>query len=167
MGVTSEETTNDCLMQPWKNPQLLDITDERAPWPITTLAVGQFPGNFCAKGSGFGVHELNRQIYALFYGKLMLVAMCNAGLQVWDIRDPYSPRRVAYLILAPNKNTLESCGPYQGQAHHCRKATFSDLGEVDGRGYIYNFDRAGSGLTILKLTGAAMQVVTGQPRGNR
>jgi hypothetical protein len=33
---------------------------------------------------------------------------------------------------------------------------------VDDRGYIYNFDRAGSGLTILKLTGAALQVVAAE-----
>jgi hypothetical protein len=161
MAVTSEETTNDCWGQPWKNPTLLDITDDRAPWPIAVLSVGQFPGDFCAKGSRFGVHELNRQIYAPYYGRLVIVAMFNAGVQVWDIRDPYHPRRVAYFIQAPNKNTHESCGTYRGNAHYCRKATFSDLGEVDDRGYIYNFDRAGSGLTILKLTGAALQSVAG------
>ncbi len=159
MAVTSEDTTNDCAPQPWKNPTLLDITDDRAPWPIATLAVGQFPGDFCAKGSRFGVHELNRQIYAPYYGRLVIVAMFNAGLQVWDIRDPYNPRRVAYFIQAPNKNTHENCGTYRGNPHYCRKATFSDLGEVDDRGYIYNFDRAGSGLTILKLTGAALEAV--------
>ncbi len=100
MVVTSEDTTNDCLGQPWKNPTLIDITDDRAPWPIATLDVGQFPGNFCAKGSRFGVHGLiiNRQIYGPYYGRLLVVAMFNAGLQVWDIRDPYNPRRVAYFI---------------------------------------------------------------------
>jgi hypothetical protein len=164
LAVTSEETTNDCLGQPWKNPFLIDITDDRAPWPIAVLAVPQFPGDFCAKGSRFGVHELNRQIYPPYYGRLLFVAMFNAGLQVWDIRDPYSPRRVAYFIQAPNKNTRESCGTYRDNAHYCRKATFSDLGEVDDRGYIYNLDRAGSGLTILQLTGDALKVVEGQER---
>ena len=155
MATTSEDTTNDCISQAWKNPSLLDVTDDRAPWPIATLAVGQFPGDFCAKGSRFGVHELNRQIYAPYYGRLVFAAMFNAGLQVWDIRSPYQPRRVAYFIQAPNKNTHENCGTYHGNQHYCRKATFSDLGEVDDRGYIYNFDRAGSGMTILKLTGEA------------
>jgi hypothetical protein len=166
LAVTSEDTTNDCLGQPWKNPFLLDITDDRAPWPIAALDVGQFPGNFCAKGSRFGVHELNRQIYPPYYGRLVIAAMFNAGLQVWDIRDPYRPRRVAYFIQAPNKNTKESCGTYRGNTHYCKKATFSDLGEVDDRGYIYNFDRAGSGLTILKLTGAALAAVS-EPRKGR
>jgi hypothetical protein len=31
-----------------------------------------------------------------YYGRLLIVAMFNAGLQVWNIRDPYNPRRVAY-----------------------------------------------------------------------
>lgn len=158
LAVTSEDTTNDCWGQPWKNPWLIDITDDRTPWPIATLDLSQFPGDFCAKGSRFGSHELNRQIYPPYYGRLVIAAMFNAGLQVWDIRDPYNPRRVAYFIQAPNKNTHESCGTYHGNAHYCRKAIFSDLGEVDDRGYIYNFDRAGSGLTILKLTGAAAAV---------
>ena len=82
-------------------------------------------------------------------------------MQVFDIRDPYNPRRVAYFIQAPNKNTQATCGTYQGNTHYCRNATFSDLGELDDRGYIYNMDRAGSGLTILQLTGDASRVVTG------
>jgi hypothetical protein len=163
LAVTSEDTTNNCFGQPWKNPFLIDITDDRAPWPIATLDVPQFPGDFCAKGSRFGVHEINRQIYSPYYGRLLVVAMFNAGLQVWDIRDPYNPRRVAYFIQAPNKNTHTSCSTYRGNTHYCRKAVFSDLGEVDDRGYIYNFDRAGSGLTILRLTGDALKVASGQP----
>ena len=151
----------NCHGQPWKNPFLIDITDDRTPWPIAVLDVGQFPGNFCARGSRFGVHEINRQIYPPYYGRLLIVAMFNAGWQVWDVRDPYSPRRVAYFIQAPNKNTHTSCGTYQNNAKYCRKEVFSDLGEIDDRGYIYNLDRAGSGLTILQLTGDALKVVTG------
>lgn len=162
LAVTSEDTTNDCFGQPWKNPWLLDISNDVALWPIATLPVGQFPGDFCAKGSRFGTHELNREIYAPYYGRLVIVAMFNAGLQVWDIRDPYTPRRVAYFIQAPNSNTQSTCGSYQDNPNYCRNATFSDLGEVDDRGYIYNLDRAGSGVTILKLTGEALEVVTGR-----
>ena len=162
LAVTSEDTTNDCLGQPWKNAQLLDITNDLAIWPISSMTVGQFPGDFCAKGARFGTHELNRAIFAPYYGKILVVAMFNAGLQVFDIRDPYNPRRVAYFIQAPNKRTISTCGTYQGNTNYCRNAIFSDLGEVDDRGYIYNLDRAGSGMTVLKLTGDALKVVTGE-----
>jgi hypothetical protein len=163
LAVTSEDTTNDCLGQPWKNPQLLDITNDLAIWPISSMTVGQSPGDFCAKGSRFGAHELNREIFAPYYGKIVIAAMFNAGLQVWDIRDPYNPRRVGYFIQAPNNNTQASCGTYQGDTNYCRNAIFSDLGEVDERGYIYNLDRAGSGMTVLKLKGDALKVVTAPP----
>jgi len=163
LGVTSEDTTNDCLGQPWKNPQLLDITNPLAIWPISSMTVGQFPGDFCAKGARFGSHELNRQIYAPYYGRIVVAAMFNAGLQIWDIRDPYNPRRVGYFIQAPNKNTICTKGTFQGNINYCRNAIFSDLGEVDDRGYIYNLDRAGSGMTVLKLTGDALKVVTAPP----
>jgi hypothetical protein len=169
LAITSEQTANDCAPQDWKNPQLLDITPSvnsngqptETIWPITTLPIGQFPGDFCAKGARFGIHELNREIYAPYYGRIIVAAYFNAGVQVWDIRDPYSPRRIAYFIQAPNKNTLVNCA--STDPSYCRKATFSDLGEVDDRGYIYNLDRAGSGVTILKLTGEAAKVITGQP----
>jgi hypothetical protein len=169
LAITSEQTANDCAPQDWKNPQLLDITPvldasgnivSETLWPITTLPIGQFPGNFCKKGARFGIHELNREIYAPYYGRIIVAAYFNGGLRVWDIRDPYSPRQVAYFIQAPNANTIPNCS--STNPSYCRRATFTDLGEVDDRGYIYNMDRAGSGLTILRLTGAAAEVVTGQ-----
>ena len=156
----SEQTANDCAPQKWKNPSIIDISNEAAPWPISTATIGQFPGDFCAKGARFGTHEMPRRIFAPYYGKLLIVAFFNAGVQVFDIRDPYNPRRVGYFIQAPNKNTQQTCGTFQGNPNYCRRATFSDLGELDDRGYIYNMDRAGSGLTILQLTGAALEVVT-------
>jgi hypothetical protein len=155
----SEQTANECAPQKWKNPSLMDISDERTPYPISTPTVGQFPGYFCAKGARFGTHEMPRRIYAPYYGKLLIVSYFNAGLQVFDIRDPYNPSRVAYFIQAPDKNTMTSCGSSPAKKTDCRKATFSDLGELDDRGYIYNMDRSGSGLTILKLTGDALKVI--------
>lgn len=159
---TSEQTANDCAPQRWKNPFIIDISNELTPWPIATATVGQFPGDFCAKGARFGTHEMPRRIVAPYYGRLLIVAFFNAGVQVFDIRDPYNPRRVAYFIQAPNANTQATCGTYQGNTNYCRNATFSDLGELDDRGYLYNMDRAGSGLTILKLTGDALDVVEGR-----
>jgi hypothetical protein len=157
----SEQTANDCAPQKWKNPSIIDISNDKAPWPISTATVGQFPGDFCAKGARFGTHEISREIYAPYYGRLLIASFFNAGLQVFDIRDPYNPRRVAYFIQAPNANTQTTCGTFQGQPN-CRAATFSDLGELDDRGYVYNLDRAGSGVTVLQFTGDAVKVVTGQ-----
>src|SRR5205807_10491918 len=101
-----------------------------------------------AKGARFGTHGMPRRIFAPYYGKLLIASFFNAGLQVFDIRDPYNPRRVAYFIQAPNRNTQPTRGTFQGKANYCRNATFSVLGEQDDRGYIYNMDRAASGVTL-------------------
>jgi hypothetical protein len=172
LAITSEQTANDCAPQDWKNPALLDITPTpnangnltQAIWPVSTLPLGQFPGDFCLKGARFGIHELNREIYAPYYGHIVVAAYFNAGVRVWDIRDPTSPRQIAYFIQGPNANTMPNCASPGGilQTTYCPKATFSDLGEVDDRGYIYNMDRAGSGITVLQLSGSAADVITGQ-----
>jgi hypothetical protein len=54
-----------------------------------------------------------RRIYAPYYGKLLIVSFLNAGLQVFDIRDPYNPRSVAYFIQASNGNTQTTCGTFR------------------------------------------------------
>ena len=163
LAITSEETINDCFGQPWKNPSLLDITDDRAPVADRDARLSaSFRGISAPRARGSGCTSSTARSTRPITASCVIVAMFNAGLQVWDIRDPFNPRRVAYFIQAPNKNTKENCGTYQGNTKYCRKAIFSDLGEVDDRGYIYNFDRAGSGLTILQLTGDAAKVASGQ-----
>ncbi|MGH7091411.1 MAG: hypothetical protein ACREFQ_21175, partial [Stellaceae bacterium] len=142
------------------NATLLDITDEQTPWPISTLNVPQFPGNFCQKGARFGDHYYNWHIYAPYYGKLTCITWFNAGMRCFDIRDPLNPREVAYFIQAPNAHTIATCG-VPGNPHLCRKTAFMDVVEVDDRGNIYGQDRNGSGITILLPTGAAKRVVTG------
>ncbi len=141
---------------------LLDITNDQTPWPISTLNVPQFPGNFCAKGARFGSHHTNLQIYAPYYGRLAFVTWFDAGLRVFDIRDPLNPRPVAYFIQAPNGNTVPECGTNLQGRTICTDYPYMDIVEVDDRGYIYGQDRAGSGITILRLTGDAVKVVTGE-----
>jgi len=63
---------------------------------------------FCERGPRFGTHAANENFYAPYYGKLLIVSYFNAGLQVFDIRDPFNPRRVAYFIQAPNRNAHNS-----------------------------------------------------------
>ena len=153
-----------CVGEEPHNATLLNITNDLAPWPISTLNVPQFPGNFCDRGARFGAHHANLQIYAPYYGRLAFVTWFNGGLRVWDIRDPLNPRPIAYFIQAPNKNTQASCGTPQGP-NVCRRVPYMDVVEVDDRGFIYGQDRAGSGITILQLTGDALKAVR-ERRGN-
>lgn len=156
--VSSEGTANNCFGQAPHDAWILDIANEQTPWPMATLNVPQFPGNFCGKGARFGAHAVTEAIYPPYYGKLISVSWFNAGVRVWDIRDPKNPRPIAYYIQAPNANTAASCSTISGVTN-CYNATMNDYVEYDDRGYIYAADRAGSGVTILSLTGEARKAI--------
>jgi hypothetical protein len=159
--VSSEGTANNCFGQAPHDAWILDIENEQTPWPMATLNVPQFPGNFCGKGARFGAHAVTEAIYPPYYGKIISVSWFNAGVRVWDIRDPKNPKPVAYFIQAPNANTAASCATING-ATECFNATMNDYVEYDDRGFIYAADRAGTGVTILSLTGEARNAILPQ-----
>jgi hypothetical protein len=159
--ISSEETANNCFGKQPHEAWILDITNEATPWPIATLNVPPFPGDFCSKGARFGAHAVTEAIYPPYYGKIIGVSWFNAGARIWDIRDPKNPKPIAYYIQAPNNNTIASCATIHGVST-CQNAAMNDYVEFDDRGYIYAADRAGSGVTILSLTGDALKVVVPQ-----
>jgi len=161
--VSSEGTANNCFGQAPHDAWILDISNETTPWPMATLNVPQFPGDFCGKGARFGAHAVTEAIYPPYYGKIVSISWFNAGLRIWDIRDPKNPKPVAYYIQAPSPNTASSCSTINGQTN-CFNATMNDYVEYDDRGYIYAADRAGTGVTILSLTGQAREVIAGHAR---
>jgi hypothetical protein len=152
--VSSEGTANNCYGQAPHEAWILDISSETTPWPIATLSVPQYPGDFCGKGARFGAHAVTEALYPRYYGKIISVSWFNAGVRVWDIRDPKNPKPIAYYIQAPTANTESSCSTINGVTA-CFNATMNDYVEYDDRGYIYAADRAGTGVTILSLTGEA------------
>jgi hypothetical protein len=145
---------------------LIDISNEKAPWSIATFRVPENPGDFCGKGGRFGAHAVAESFYPPYYGKLAIFSWFNAGVRVWDIRDPFAVREVAYFIPAPDKNTMAFCP--DGVSHPagdpkitaaCTRVIETNNVEVDDRGLIYAADRAGTGLHILRLTGYAKEIV--------
>lgn len=158
--LVSEGGANQCFGEGPHMAFLLDITNESTPWPISTLRVPEFPGDFCNKGGRFGSHAVTESFYAPYYGKLAIISWFNAGVRVWDIRDPFAPRAVAYFIPAPNANTIANCATINGVTT-CKNAIQTNNVELDDRGLIYIVDRAGTGMHILRLTGDARRVVTG------
>jgi hypothetical protein len=163
--VSSEATTNNCFGQAPHDAWIIDISSETTPWPVATLSVPQFPGDFCGKGGRFGAHAVTEAIYPPYYGKIISVSWFNAGVRIWDIRHPQNPKPIAYFIQAPNANTAASCSTIGDSK--CFVATMNDYVEYDDRGYIYAADRAGTGVTILSLTGTARAAVLPMDKGLR
>ena len=145
---------------------LVDVTNEATPWNLSTFHVDERPGDFCGKGGRFGAHSGTESFYPPYYGKLAIFSWFNAGTRVFDIRNPFDVREVGYFIPAVNKNTMSFC--VDGISHpdgdpvitpECTKVIQTNNVEIDDRGLIYSADRAGTGLHIMRLTGAAAAAV--------
>jgi len=145
---------------------LVDVTNEATPWNLSTFHVDERQGDFCGKGGRFGAHAGTESFYPPYYGKLAIFSWFNAGTRVFDIRNPFDVREIAYFIPSVNKNTMSFC--VDGISHpdgdpkitpECTKVIQTNNVEIDDRGLIYSADRAGSGLHIMRLMGAAAAAV--------
>ncbi len=116
---------------------LADVTTESRPMTVSGWTVPEASGNFCARGR-FGAHASNESFAPVYYRRLVFVSFFNAGVRALDIRDPFRPVEVAHFI--PEGGAL------------------TNNVEVDERGYVYIVDRAGLGMHVLELTGAARRI---------
>lgn len=105
-------------------------------------------GNYCKRGARFGVHSSEENFTNPFYGRLTFIAYFTGGVRAYDIREPQTPREVAFYV--PQSNALTQPDGYM-----------TNNLEVDDRGYILAVDRNGAGLDILELHGKAKQAGLG------
>jgi len=126
---------------------------------------------FCNQGGRFGTHAVTELFYPPYYGKLVIASWFAGGVRVFDIRNPDAARAIGYFVPAPNDTGCGSGGgpspgpgctfANTGRDNHSVRAIQTNNPELDDRGYIYLADRAGTGMHILKLTGAARRAVEG------
>lgn len=171
VALISEETDNHCIGSPHFG-YLVDATrtagaggasaGENHPMVISTMQVHDDSAkpDFCTRGTRFGTHSTNESFYAPYYGKLLFIAYFDGGLRVFDIRDPYRPKNVAYFIPNVTANTQPTKVTINGVQQSFFDVS-TDNAEVDDRGYIYIVDRVGGGADILQLTGDAREIVDG------
>jgi len=165
VALISEETDNHCNGAPHFG-YLVDTTraigkgaasaGENHPMVISTMQTFEDAGkpDFCTRGTRFLNHSTNESFYAPYYGKLLFIANFDAGLRVWDVRDPYHPQEVAHFIPPLNANVQPTV--FNGQTFY---DISTDNAEVDDNGLIYIVDRLGGGADILQLNGCAKQIV--------
>jgi hypothetical protein len=174
--VTSEQGRDGrCGVSPRANDPLaphmaflVDVTAEASPWNLSTFHVDQRIGDFCGRGGRFGAHAGHESFYPPYYGKLAAFSWFNAGTRLFDIRNPFDVKEIGYFIPAPNKNTMSFCqktGISHPDGHpaitsECVKVIQTNNVDFDDRGLIYSADRAGSGLHIMRPTGAALAAVS-------
>ena len=162
----SEATQNEC--REFRHVTFfVDVTTETRPFAVSNFQVPESTGEFCKRGGRFGPHSSNESFASIFYRKMVFIAYFNAGVRAVDVRDPYTPREVAFYIPATTAKTAERCVASQVGApagatngtRSCKVAIQTNNVEVDDRGLVYLADRANTGLHIVKLTGAAARIV--------
>jgi hypothetical protein len=161
--VTDEAIQKECLegrQMVW----FIDISTETKPFGVSNWTVPEKSGNFCSRGGRFGTHSSNESTAPVFHKRIMFFSHFNAGVRALDVRDPLSPKEIAYYIPAMTADTvvLETPVAQVGKLPFTeasnRKAIQTNNVEVDERGYIYIVDRANTGMHILELTGAAREI---------
>jgi hypothetical protein len=155
--VTGETFRNEC-QEARKMVVFVDVTDETRPVGVSSWMVPEKSGDFCGRGGRFGTHSSSESFAPVYYKRILFFAYFNAGVRAVDIRDPFHPREIAYYIPAVTEKTEKRCVG-SGDERRCKTAIQTNNVEVDERGYVYAVDRAGTGLHILRLVGAAKEAM--------
>ena len=103
--------------------------------------------NFQRRGGRFGPHNQHHwqhQPHLLDRDDLVYLTYFNAGLRIYDIRDPYLPREVGWFLAA---DPVERRGLLPRTL-----VTQSEDVLVDARGYAYLTDK-NHGLHVLRYVG--------------
>ena len=116
-------------------------------FPVPIPPKGAPYKNFCEKGGRFGPHNVNQEIHLPDVekpGNLIYLTYFNAGLRIYDIKDPLLPMEGGWFI-PPQPS--ERAGPLPRDL-----VTQTEDVLVDTRGYIYVTDKQW-GVWILRYRG--------------
>jgi hypothetical protein len=140
LAVTDEAVTDGCR----DHPKLLWLMD--ASWESNVVPIGTAPlppaEDFCARGGRFGAHNLheNDPSPTAWRSQQELVgAFFNAGVRLYDVRDPFRPREIGHLV--PPTPPRSPAGAVQ----------VNDV-YADERGLLYAVDRFTGGLYVIERT---------------
>lgn len=151
----AEETIAYNCQEDQKRIWLLDVRDPSRPVSFGTLPLPEEPPGepaWCEKGGRFGPHNLHESRPGAFQSETLLFnAFFNAGLRVWDIRDPFKPREVAWFIPPPPERM------YDPRPNAPRTISSQDV-YVDDRGYAFLTDY-NAGLYVVAFEGEARELM--------
>jgi hypothetical protein len=134
--VVAEEEITDGMEAQKKYVRILDISDEMNPRQISILPEPE--GDYHRRGGRFGPHNLHEMRPGTYQNdNEVYVTYFSAGVRVYDISDPYSPREVAYHV-PPSPDGS-------------RAIQMNDI-IVNADGLIYATDRYSGGLYIFERT---------------
>jgi hypothetical protein len=148
--VINSEALNERCAEPANFAGIVDVSNEEDPvlislFPAPVVPEGYTAPSFCQKGGRFGPHNQHQpqgQACLQPVGNYIYLTYFNAGLQVFDIADPYTPQIAGYYI--PDDPSSRR-GPLPTDL-----VTQSEDVIVDRRGYAYVTDK-NSGVSVLRF----------------
>ena len=144
--VVVEEAVFDNLEDGVKRNWVFDIREPSNPVSIATLPIPD-EADYAAKGGQFGPHNIHENRGESFQSSdTVFITYQNAGLRVYDIRDPFRPREVAALVPPAPAKMMDF------RPNRPKVVDTTDV-FVDQQGLIYCTD-SNAGLYILEMTGA-------------
>lgn len=142
--VADEATTMDCangVPRIW----IVDVRTPHHPVPISTCPVPS-EENYCRKGGKFGPHNLHENRPGSFQSSdLIFATYLNAGLRVYDIRDPFRPLEAGHYVPGDPQEMVD---PRPGVPAVVQSGDLF----VDREGLVYLTD-PNAGLHILQFEG--------------
>jgi hypothetical protein len=126
----------------WPKPAwVVDMHDEKRPMIIGTLPLPDAEG-FAERGGRFGAHNLHENYpspQSFRSEDLVFGAFFNAGVRVYDVRNPWRPEEVGCFVPeAPERSPVGA--PQMNDIY------------VDENRIIYAIDRHAGGVYVLELT---------------
>jgi hypothetical protein len=114
------------------------------------VSIATFPqpaeADYCAKGGSFGPHNLHENRPGAFQSsEIVFATYYNAGVRVYDIRDQFRPKEIAYYV-PPNPAKMMDPRPNRPQVIQSCDCY------VDKNGIMYLTD-PNAGLNILQFEG--------------
>jgi hypothetical protein len=144
--VADESILDNCADQVKYN-WVFDVRDKTNPVSIATFPTPS-ERDYCNEGGHFGPHNLHENRPGAFQSSdIMFGTYQNAGVRVFDIRNPYRPEEIAYYVPEASLETFVDTRPDRPRVIHSADVY------VDPQGLMYLTD-FNAGLHILEFKGA-------------
>jgi hypothetical protein len=140
LWIVSDECVQDNGADWPKLVWVVDARNDANPVPIGTFPAAPYDA-FARRGGRFGAHNLHENLpgpVSFRSDTIVVGTFFNAGVRVYDTRDPYRVEEIAYYV--PGAPKLSPAGAVQ----------LNDV-YVDDRRIVYTVDRFTGGLYVLEL----------------
>ncbi len=143
--IVADESIADHCEDQVKYVWVVDVREPSNPVTISTFPTPD-EDDYCAKGGHFGPHNLHENRPGSFQSsELIFATYQNAGVRVFDIRNQFQPRQVAFYVPPAPEKMFDPRPASQQQIQTCDVF-------VDRNGMLYVTDY-NAGLYILEYKG--------------